>query len=151
MHALLIYPSCTYWTRSQLSKPIPHRKPLKRSSNPSIIWLHIQIQLLGTDPPKMILNVLTLRCIIPQCEQSETKSWRIFFLGNITEDNQPIKLNGATYILCTTLKLVSTSLAKSELSALFFNAQETKITCLTLIELGHPQPPTPTTLTTTRK
>jgi hypothetical protein len=33
--------------------------------------------------------------------------------------------------------------AEAELGALFLNAQETKIMRLILIELGHPQPPTP--------
>jgi hypothetical protein len=33
--------------------------------------------------------------------------------------------------------------AEAELGALFLNAQEAKVICLVLKELGHPQPPTP--------
>ena len=66
-----------------------------------------------------------------------------FFLGNVPKDDKPIKLKGAIYILCTILKLVAASAAEAELGALFLNAQEAKIMCLTLKELSHPQPPTP--------
>ena len=41
------------------------------------------------------------------------------------------------------LKLVATSVAEAELGALFLNAQEAKVICIVLEELGHPQPPTP--------
>jgi hypothetical protein len=66
-----------------------------------------------------------------------------FFLGSLYVDGNPIKLNGAIHITCTILKLVAASAAKAELGALFLNAQEAKVLCLTLIELEHPQPPTP--------
>jgi hypothetical protein len=42
------------------------------------------------------------------------------------------------------LKLVAASAAEANLGALFLNAQEAKVFCLVLVELGHPQPPTPT-------
>jgi hypothetical protein len=66
-----------------------------------------------------------------------------FFLGSLLIDGDPIKLNGAIHITCTTLKLVTTSTAKAKLGALILNAQEAKVLRLTLAELNHPQPPTP--------
>jgi hypothetical protein len=67
----------------------------------------------------------------------------ISFLDSIPINGDPIKLNGAIHITCTILKLVAASTAEAELGALFLNAQEAKVLCLTLNKLGHPQPPTP--------
>jgi hypothetical protein len=67
-----------------------------------------------------------------------------FFLGRLSCDGDPIKLNGAIHVTCTILKLVAASAAEAELGALFLNAQEVKVFRLVLAELGHPQPPTPT-------
>jgi hypothetical protein len=66
-----------------------------------------------------------------------------FFLGWAPQDNQPIRLNGAFFTLCSILKFVAASAAEAELGALFMNAKEGRIFRLTLHELGHPQPPTP--------
>jgi hypothetical protein len=66
-----------------------------------------------------------------------------FFLGSLTVDDNPIKLNVTIHITCTILKLFSTSTTKAGLGALFPNAQEAKVLCLTLDKLGHLQPPTP--------
>jgi hypothetical protein len=66
-----------------------------------------------------------------------------FFLGSLPVDGDPIKLNGTIHIACTVLKLVAASAADADLGALFLNAQEAKVLRLTLLELGHPQPPTP--------
>jgi hypothetical protein len=66
-----------------------------------------------------------------------------FFLGSLLTDGDPMKLNGAIHITCTILKLVAASTAEAELGALFLNAQEAKVLCLTLAKLGHPQPPIP--------
>jgi hypothetical protein len=65
------------------------------------------------------------------------------FLGSTPCDGSPIQINGAVHVTCTTLKLVSASMAEGELGALFLNAQEAKVIRLVLEELGHPQPPTP--------
>ena len=65
------------------------------------------------------------------------------FLGSLPCDRDPIKLNGAIHVTCTILKLVAASAAEAELGALFLNAQEAKVFRLFLVELGHPQPPTP--------
>jgi hypothetical protein len=66
-----------------------------------------------------------------------------FFLVSLPINGNPIKLNGTIHITCTILKLIAAFAAKAKLGALFFNAQEAKVLCLTLDELGHPQPPTP--------
>ena len=55
-----------------------------------------------------------------------------FFLSSIPRNNTKIKLNGAIYYLCTTLKIVAASAAEAELAALFYNAQQAKIIRLTL-------------------
>jgi hypothetical protein len=67
-----------------------------------------------------------------------------FFLRWKPQDDKPIKLNGAFYTTCELLKFVAGSAAEAELGALFLNAQKIKIFRLTLEEMGHPQPPTPT-------
>jgi hypothetical protein len=66
-----------------------------------------------------------------------------FFLGSLPVNSDPIKLNRAIHITCTILKPVAALAAEAELGALFLNVQETKVLQLTLLELGHPQPPTP--------
>ena len=45
--------------------------------------------------------------------------------------------------MCTILKHVAASAAAAEVGALFLNAKEAEVMRLTLLELGHPQPPTP--------
>jgi hypothetical protein len=65
------------------------------------------------------------------------------FLGSLPVDDDPIKLNGAIHITCTILKLIATLASEAELGALFLNTQEARVLRLTLLELGHPQPPTP--------
>ena len=66
-----------------------------------------------------------------------------FFLGSIPKDGCPIRLNGAIVTQCPILKRVAASAAEAKLGALFLNAMNVKILQLTLMEMGHPQPPTP--------
>ena len=75
--------------------------------------------------------------------QGRSRAGGYFFLGSTPRDNQDIQLNGNIHITCAILKLVAASAAEAELGALFLNAQEARILRLTLLELGHPQPPTP--------
>ena len=51
-------------------------------------------------------------------------------------------MNGNIVVSCGILKIVVTSAAEAELGALFLNLKEGKLLRLTLIELGHTQPPT---------
>jgi hypothetical protein len=67
----------------------------------------------------------------------------IFFMGWSPKDEDPIKLNGAFFTLCAILCFVVAFAAEAKLGALFLNCKEGMIFCLTLEELGHPQPKTP--------
>jgi hypothetical protein len=90
----------------------------------------------------MILNVHSDALYLSApCARSRARGY--FFLGSIPANSDPIKLNDAIHITCTILKLVTASAAEAKLGALFLNAQEAKVLCLTLNKLGHPQPPTP--------
>ena len=44
-----------------------------------------------------------------------------YFLGWLPQNNQPIRLNGEIYTLCTVLKFIASSAAEAELGALFLN------------------------------
>jgi hypothetical protein len=90
----------------------------------------------------MILNIHSdASYLSAPCAPSHTSGY--FFLSSLPVNGDPIKLNGAIHITCTTLKLVAASAAEAELGALFLYAQEAKVLRLTLLELGHPQPPAP--------
>jgi len=56
--------------------------------------------------------------------------------------DEPIP-NGPVHIVCTIMKEVVSSAAEAELAALFYNCKEACGIRNTLLELGHPQPPTP--------
>ena len=64
------------------------------------------------------------------------------FLGSISRNGAPIRLNGNSAIACAILKTVAASAAKAEVGALFVNAKEARVIRLILSELGHQQPPT---------
>jgi hypothetical protein len=51
--------------------------------------------------------------------------------------------NGAVHVLCQIMREVLSSAAEAELGALFHNGKEACPLCITLTELGHPQPATP--------
>ena len=62
-----------------------------------------------------------------------------FFLGSMSTDGKPIRLNGNIHITCAILKLVAASAAEAELGALFVNTREANILRLILHKLGHEQ------------
>ena len=66
-----------------------------------------------------------------------------YFLGWLPQNNQPIRLNGAIYTLCTVLKFIASFAAEAELGAPFLNIKEGRVLQLSLAVIGHPQPPTP--------
>ena len=71
-----------------------------------------------------------------------------FFLSSwpqdITKpDNPPPKGNGPIFTVCKTLRTVMASAAETELGSLFYNCQEAVPLRQALIDMGHPQPPTP--------
>jgi hypothetical protein len=90
----------------------------------------------------MILNVHSDASYL-SAPRARSHAGGYFFLGSLPIDGNPIKFNGTIHITCTILKLVAPSAAEAELGALFLNAQEAKVLCLTLDKLWHPQPPTP--------
>jgi hypothetical protein len=74
----------------------------------------------------MILNAYSNASYLSApCARSHAGGY--FFLGTLTIDDNPIKLNVTIHITCTILKLFSTSTTKAELGALFPNAQEAKV------------------------
>jgi hypothetical protein len=90
----------------------------------------------------MILQVHSDASYINEPEARSTAGGH-YFLGHLPRDHYPIRLNGAIYSLCTILKHVAASAAEAELGALFRNTQESKILCIVLEKMGHPQPATP--------
>ncbi len=105
------------------------------------MWTHPDaiIQYCASD---MILNVHSDASYLT-APKVRSQAGGYFFLGSLPHNGDPIRLNCAIHITCTILKLPAASAAEAELGALFLNAQEAKIMQLILIELGHPQPPTP--------
>jgi hypothetical protein len=90
----------------------------------------------------MILNVHSDASYLTAAK-ARSRAGGNFFLGSMSRDDSPIILNGAIYSMCKILKFVAASAAEAELGALFLNAREAKIMRIILLELGHPQPPTP--------
>ena len=75
--------------------------------------------------------------------KSRSRSGGFFFLsGNPIHPDQSI-LNGAIHIVCKILKNVMSSAAEVEIASAFINCQDAIPIRNTLIELNHPQPPTP--------
>jgi hypothetical protein len=64
-------------------------------------------------------------------------------MGWSPKDGDPIKLNGAFFTLRTILHFVVASAAEAELGAILLNCKEGMNFCLTLENLGHPQPKAP--------
>jgi hypothetical protein len=58
-----------------------------------------------------------------------------------TADPPPV--NGSIHTPCTLMRMVLSSATEAELGALFYNAKDAAWLRTTLIEMGHPQPPTP--------
>ena len=90
----------------------------------------------------MILNIHSDASYLSE-RNARSRAAGHHFLGWLPNANDPIKLNGAIYTLCTILKFVAASAAEAELGALFLNMKQGRIIRLTLEEMGHPQPPTP--------
>ncbi len=64
---------------------------------------------------------------------------RTFLYGMVPQRQRPY---GAFFTLCTILRFIVASTAEAEIGTLFLNCKEGMIFCLTLEELGHPQPET---------
>jgi hypothetical protein len=106
-----------------------------------LMWTHSDV-IIQYHAADMILNVHSDASYL-SAPKASSLAGGYFFLGSIPHNWDPIKLNGAIHITCAILKLVAASPAEAKLGALFLNAQEAKVSWLILVELGHPQPPTP--------
>ncbi len=90
----------------------------------------------------MIMNVHSDASYLSESD-ARSRAYGHFFMGWSPKDGDPIKLNGAFFTLCAILWFVVASAVEAELGALFLDWKECIIFCLTLEELGHPQPKTP--------
>jgi hypothetical protein len=72
-----------------------------------------------------------------------------FFLSSHDPQKQPPQNNGLILNLAHILNNVMASPAEAEVGGLYVNAQEGAVLCHTLIELGHPQLPSPLQTDTT--
>jgi len=80
--------------------------------------------------------------------QARSRAGGHFFLSQVPADpkqppSQQPAPNGPLHTTSLILRNVMASAAEAELGALFNNAQQATILRTTLMELGHPQPPTP--------
>ena len=90
----------------------------------------------------MIMNIHSIALYLSETNAC-SRACEHFFMGWTPKDGDPICLNGAFFILCTILRFIVASTAKTELGALFLNCKECMIFHLTLEELGHSQPKNP--------
>ena len=80
--------------------------------------------------------------------QARSRAAGHYFLSNASSDpllpsqTQPTP-NGPIYTLCKRMRNVLPFAAEAELAVLFHNGQEAAVVRQTLLEMGHPQPPTP--------
>ena len=66
-----------------------------------------------------------------------------YFLGSVPSKTDSIKINGTIHTVCSIIKHVAATEVEVQLGVSFNKARILKRICLTLIELGYPQPPTP--------
>merc|ERR1711983_369440 len=90
----------------------------------------------------MILNIHSDASYLSE-KGGKSQEAGYFFLGWMSKDGEPIRLNGALHVLSAILKCAAASAAEAKLGALFLNMKEGRVLRLALEELGHPQPPTP--------
>jgi hypothetical protein len=86
----------------------------------------------------MILNVDSDAAYLVHTK-ARSRAGGYLFLGNAART----QFNGPILVLAKIIKNVMASAAEAEVGALYMNAQEALSIRQCLIELGHPQPPTP--------
>eukprot|EP00957_Ditylum_brightwellii_P154088 11726928-Ditylum_brightwellii.AAC.2 len=78
---------------------------------------------------------------------AKSRADRHFFLNPSEDPPKPptrhVPLNGLIHLVCKILRNVMASSAKTEIGALFTNIRKGKELRIALIEMGHPQLPTP--------
>ncbi len=90
---------------------------------------------------EMILNIHSDASYLLEAK-ARSRACGHFFMGWMPMEGAPIKLNGAFHVSTTIMQFVVASAAEAELGALYHNCQTGIIFCLTLADMGHPQPKT---------
>ena len=97
------------------------------------------------DPSDMILHVHSDASYLSESE-ARSRAAGIFFLGNNFPDaahpSMPLS-NGVIHVLCKIMKNVMSSAAEAEIGSAFLAAKDALPLRVALVEMGHPQPPTP--------
>eukprot|EP00957_Ditylum_brightwellii_P206998 15350999-Ditylum_brightwellii.AAC.2 len=90
----------------------------------------------------MILNIHTDASYFSE-PNAHSKAGGHYFLGSVPQQGQPILLNGAVHTLRQVIKHITASTAEAEVAGMFMIAQQGLSMHRALMEMGHPQPPTP--------
>ena len=115
----------------------------------TMIWL---LNYAATYPEAEILYVASDMCLHIHSDASylsapkaRSRASGFFFLSDHPDKITPAdaKINGAIHINSKIIKRVMGSVAEAEIGAGYLNGQDGISIRTTLIEMGHPQPPTP--------
>ncbi len=72
----------------------------------------------------MVMNIHTDASYLAEPKSRSRGACGHYFLGWLSVDGKPIRLNGAFHMLCSILRFVVASAAEAKLGALFLNCQE---------------------------
>ena len=111
------------------------------------------IEYAATQPDAIIHFIASDMCLhidsdaaYPVQPKSRSRAANHFYLIN-TPPPHPIRPtptpNGPILTKCQTIRTVMASATEAETGVIFLNGQQAVPMCMTLIEMGHPQPPTP--------
>ena len=87
----------------------------------------------------MILSVHSNAAYYLVASNAQSHAGGFIFLSN----SNGLLVNSSIAVIAKIIKNVMASVAEAEVATLFLNARFCIPLCLALIELGHPQPPTP--------
>ncbi len=90
----------------------------------------------------MVMNIHSDASYLSETK-ARSRACRIFFMGWMPKNGEPIKINGAFHVNATILKFMVASAVEAKLGALFHNCQDGIIFRQTLADMGHPQSKTP--------
>ena len=129
-HVQKVVSGILYYARSVDSTPVGTLNTLAskqaHTTEKKIKNINHMLDYLATNPnakvrffqSKMIFNVHSNASYLSE-KYAKSRAAGHFFLGWEPEDDRPIRLNGPILTLCTILKFVAASAAKSELGAIF--------------------------------
>ena len=108
------------------------------------------VAIIRYNPSQMVLHVHSDASYLSE-SNARSRAAGIFFLGNhfpnASQPSMPLS-NGVVHVLCKLLKNVMSSAAEAEIGSAFLAAKEALPLRVALIEMGHPQPTTPSKSTT---